>query len=475
MDEIIPVLLAGGSGTRLWPLSRKSFPKQFSKIIDDQSLFQKSALRLTSTKKIKFQPHITLTNSELRFVVVQQLLDVGINAGPIILEPESKNTAPAILSASMFAYKRNNKSILLVAPSDHLIKDIDKFHDAINIGLEEVKKEKIVTFGIEPTKPETGYGYLQLETKTTTNAVNLLRFIEKPSKEKAKTMIELGNYLWNSGIFLFQAKDMIMAFQKYQPDLFYKIQTSLQKAKPDLGFIRLEETAWASCPDISIDYGIMEKVNNLSVVPFSKDWSDLGDWNAVREQMSPDQDGVSISSNSYAIECNNTLLRSENENQVIVGLGIKDILAIAMPDAVLVAHKDKAQDIKKVVTTLKLKHNYQAEVNPRDYRPWGWFERIAISQNFQVKKIQVNSGSGISLQSHKYRSEHWIIVQGKAKVTIDDEIKIITESQSVYIPVGAIHRLENQEKSPTILIEVQVGSYFGEDDITRYEDFYSRI
>ena len=475
MNGIIPVLLAGGSGTRLWPLSRKSYPKQFSQIISDNSLFQQSALRLTSSKKVKFGSHITLTNSDFRFVVGEQLQAVGIDPGSIIIEPESKNTAPAILSASLFAYKQNNDAVLLVAPSDHVISDKNKFHDAVSIGLKEAQKGKMVTFGIPPTHPETGYGYLELETVSSNTVVNLVRFVEKPYKDRAKEMLSMGNYLWNSGIFLFRAKDMIEAFNKYTPKLLSAIQEALDKAKLDLGFLRLDPETWSSCEDVSIDYAIMEKAENLSVVKLSAGWSDLGDWNSVWQEMGPDKKGVSLSSNGYALECSNTLLRSESEHQVVVGLGLKDIIAIAMPDAVLIAHKDMAQDIKKVVTTLKAESINQAEIFPKDHRPWGWFERLAISDRFQVKRIYVNPGAAISLQSHHHRSEHWVVVEGTAKVVIDDEVQLVTEGESVYIPLGAVHRMENPGKLPIILIEIQTGSYLGEDDIIRYEDVYSRI
>ena len=475
MNSIIPVLLAGGSGTRLWPLSRKSYPKQFSQIISDHSLFQQSALRLTSSEKVRFEPHITLTNSDFRFIVHQQLHAVGIDSGPIIIEPESKNTAPAILSASLFAYKQNNDSVLLVAPSDHIIADTNQFHDAVSIGLKEAQNGKMVTFGIQPTHPETGYGYLELETVSFNTAVNLIRFVEKPDKARAEEMLALGNYLWNAGIFLFRAKDMITAFKRYAPNLFYTTQEALEKAQLDLGFLKLDPVAWSSCKNISIDFAIMEKAENLSAIPLSAGWLDLGNWDAVRQEMGPDKNGVSLSSNAYALDCNNTLLRSESAQQVVVGLGLKDIIAITMPDAVLVAHKDMAQDITQMVKTLKTKSVTQAETFTKDHRPWGWFESLAISDRFQVKKIYVNSGAAISLQSHHHRSEHWVVVKGTAKVTVEGEVKLITEGQSVYIPLGAIHRMENPGKLPIILIEIQTGEYLGEDDIIRYEDIYSRI
>lgn len=474
MNPIIPVLLAGGAGNRLWPLSRKSYPKQFSQLTGSNSLFQESALRLISSKKVSFETHVTLTNSEFRFIVSEQLNAVGIDPGPILIEPESKNTAPAILSASIFANNKINDATLLVAPSDHIIPNTKAFHNAIFAGLKEIQNGKIVTFGIKPTHPETGYGYLQLGKKNRNSTFNLIQFIEKPNKLKAQKMLHNGNYLWNAGIFLFRAKDLIYSFKKYAPNLFFAVNKALENSKMDLGFLRLDPNAWSSCEDVSIDYAIMEKVDNLSVVPFDESWSDLGDWNAVWKQMNPNKNGVSVSSNAYAVNCKNTLLRSESNQQVIVGLGLNEILAISMPDAVLIAHKDKAQDIKRVIKTLKKENVYQTENFLKDHRPWGWFERLTFNETFQIKKLYIKSGGILSLQSHHYRSEHWVVVEGKAKVTINKKIIMLTKGQSVDIPFKAIHRLENPNKKPLILIEVQMGSYLGEDDIIRYEDIYSR-
>jgi len=474
MNSVIPVLLAGGSGTRLWPLSRSSYPKQFSKIIDENSLFQNTALRLTTSKKLKFESHITITNSDFRFIVSQQLQGVGINPGPILIEPTSKNTAAAILSATIYSHNKNNDAIILAASSDHVIPDTNEFHDAVNVGLKEIRSGKIVIFGIKPSHPETGYGYLELESIIPNKNLKLINFIEKPTRIKAKKMFEAGNFLWNAGIFLFRAKDMIAAFKEHDPDLLLIIKKSLALALPDLGFLRLDKKSWNIAKDISIDYAIMEKVKNLSVVPFFSKWSDLGDWNSVWKEMRPDKNGVSLSLNSYALKCSNSLLRTESEQQIIFGIGLKNIIAVAMPDAVLVVHKEMAQDVKKITALLKNKNVAQANQFPKDHRPWGWFESLTLSNNFQVKKIVVNSGAALSLQSHKHRSEHWVLVEGKAKVTINDNVEFLKVGQSVYIHKGATHRLENPSKKAIVLIEVQIGKYFGEDDIIRYEDIYSR-
>ena len=474
MTTITPVILAGGSGTRLWPLSRKSYPKQFSKLIGTNTLFQQSAMRLTSSDQIVFEKHITVTNCDFRFIAVEQLQKVGIDPGPILIEPESKNTAPAILASALYAQIADPNAILLVAPSDHVIPNNDAFHDAVHVGLNDVLEGKIVTFGIFPSRPETGYGYLSLSEATKQKSVSVKKFVEKPDAKTALSMLNAGTYLWNAGIFMFRASDLIKAFRLFAPYLMLPVEQAIENGKSDLGFFRLEPSAWNKCKDVSVDYAIMEHASNLVAVPFSAGWSDLGGWDAVWEEMGPDQDGVVVSKNAHAIDCKDTLLRSESSGQEIVGLGLKNIIAIGMPDAVLVVDKNRAQDLKQVVSSLKLQNIKQAEVFPKDHRPWGWFETLALRDRFQVKRILVNPGAALSLQSHNHRSEHWVVVEGTAKVTIDKNIKLITEGQSVYIPLGSVHRMENPGKVPMILIEVQIGAYLEEDDIIRYEDVYSR-
>lgn len=476
MNNIItPVLLAGGSGTRLWPLSRKSYPKQFSNLIGDKSLFQQSALRLMSSDIVKFGPHITMTNSDFRFIVGEQLQGVGINPGPILIEPEGRNTAPAILAASIFAHDQDPEAVLLVSPSDHVIPDVESFHEALARGMLAVSNGKIVTFGITPTRAETGYGYLKLSGASDGDAVDLLRFVEKPDAVRAQQMLEAGNFLWNAGIFMFRACDMISAFETYSHGMLSPVREALCAVKADLDFLRLDPSAWSRCEDVSIDYAIMERAENLVAVPFSAGWSDLGGWDAVLQEMDCDDNGVALSSNAHAIDCENSLLRSESESLELIGLGLKDIIAVAMPDAVLVVHKDRAQDVKNVIAKLKLENVKQAETFPKDHRPWGWFETLAIRGRFQVKRIFVKPDAALSLQSHHHRSEHWIVVEGTAKVTVDSDVKLVTEGQSVYIPLGAVHRMENPGKVPMVLIEVQTGTYLGEDDIIRYEDNYERL
>ena len=476
MLKISPVLLAGGSGTRLWPLSRKSYPKQFADLVGEKTLFQSSAERLTSSGIIEFTPHITLTNSDFRFIIGEQLQEIGIDPGPILIEPETKNTAAAILAASIFVHANDKDAVLLVAPSDHVIPDTHAFHDAIKVGLAHVQNQKMVTLGIRPTHPETGYGYLELSSAPLDEhgSSDLKTFIEKPNVHNATQMVQAGHYLWNAGIFLFRAQDMIDAFRAYEPQTLDYVSKAVNEALIDLGFLRLSKEPWSKLQDISIDYAIMEKAQNLVAVPYLSKWSDLGGWDAVWSESKTDASGNATSDTAHAIECSNSLLRSESTSQQVVGIGLTDIMAIAMPDAVLVAPKDRAQDVKKAVELLRAKDIAQAEIFPKDHRPWGWFESLAKGERFQVKRICVKPGAALSLQSHNHRSEHWIVVEGTAKVTIDEDVQIITEGQSVYVPLGAIHRMENPGKSPMLLIEVQIGSYLGEDDIIRYEDIYAR-
>ena len=448
MVLVVPTLLAGGSGKRLWPLSRKSYPKQFSKLIGDKTLFQQSALRLTCSEQVEFTPHLTLTNSDFRFIVTEQLQNVGINPGPILIEPEAKNTAPAILAASIFAFSKNPDAVLLVSPSDHIIPDTLLFHAAIKAGLKQIKLGKMVTFGITPTNPETGYGYLEINPNTsdTTEPSLITRFVEKPKYSQAEKMLNYGNFLWNAGIFLFKATDMISSFEAFAPVTLKLVKEAVETAEEDLGFLRLNPNLWKDLDNISIDYAIMEKTKNLVAVPFKSKWSDLGGWEAIWKESKKDLSGVALSDSAHAIDCSNSLLRSETPGQQIVGLGLSDIIAIAMPDAVLVAHKDRSQDVKLVVDQLKSENIQQAETFPKDHRPWGWFESLAIGDKFQVKRIVVNPGAALSLQSHKYRSEHWIVVAGTARVTVDDKVKLVNEGQSIYVPLGAIHRMENPGK-----------------------------
>ena len=471
---ITPILLCGGSGTRLWPLSRKSYPKQFAPLMGDQTLFQASAARLSGEG---FAAPVVLTNSDFRFIVTEQLSAAGIDPGAILIEPEGRNTAPAVLAAALWLEKSAPDALMLVAPSDHVVPDAAAFRAAVEAGAAAAREGRLVTFGIKPTHAETGYGYLELGEEPGDFAARplaLKRFVEKPDAAQAAEMVAAGTYLWNAGIFLFSVATILDAFRKHAPDLVAPCQAAVDQGKADLGFLRLDPKAWKGAEDISIDYAVMERADNLSVVPFAAGWSDLGGWDAVWRETGRDARGVALSGPATAIDCDDTLLRSEDERLEVVGLGLKGIVAVAMPDAVLVADASRAQDVKQAVAALKAKKAKQAEAFPKDHRPWGWFESLVVGRRFQVKRIVVHPGAALSLQSHHHRSEHWIVVEGTAKVTVDEEVKLVSENQSVYIPLGAVHRMENPGKVPMVLIEVQTGSYLGEDDIIRYEDVYAR-
>ncbi|MBY6153607.1 mannose-1-phosphate guanylyltransferase/mannose-6-phosphate isomerase [Vannielia litorea] len=471
--DITPVILCGGSGTRLWPLSRKSYPKQFSRIVGSRTLFQRSAER---TSGVGFAAPIVVTASDFRFIVTEQLAEAGIDPGAILIEPEGRNTAPAVLAATFHAMSANPDAVLLVAPSDHLIPDTDAFKAAVRAGLAAAEEGRIVTFGITPTHPETAYGYLELPEAPNgeTKPYPLTQFVEKPDQKTAERLLADGTYLWNAGIFLARAKDMLEAFATHAPDLVEPVREAVVEGKPDLGFLRLDPDAWSGAQDISIDYAVMERADNLAVVPFTGHWSDLGDWDAVRRESDADLRGVVTTGEAVAIDCDDTLLRSDSDRLQVVGIGLKNIMAIAMNDAVLVADASRAQDVKLAVTALKQKQAAQATQFPKDHRPWGWFESLVVGDRFQVKRIHVHPGAALSLQSHFHRSEHWIVVEGTAQVTIDNQVKLVTENESVYIPLGSKHRMENPGKVPMVLIEVQTGTYVGEDDIVRFEDVYAR-
>ncbi len=477
MSTVYPVILCGGSGTRLWPLSRKSYPKQFVPLIGETSLLQQCAERLKGPADTPYAKPLILTNEAFRFIVPEQLMAIGVDPGPILIEPEGRNTAPAVLAAALHLSSIDPDAMMLVAASDHVIPDSSAFHAAVAEGVRTIaERGDLVTFGITPNQPETGYGYLKLRQAPDASgaSVPLDRFVEKPDLENAKAMVADGSYLWNSGIFLFAVRDILTAFNQHAQDLVAPVQKAVEQAQSDLGFLRLDADAWKTVQDISIDYAVMEKADNLSVVPYAAGWSDVGSWSAVQELSNPNADGVATAGEVTAIDCRNVLVRSESPAQEVVAMGLENVITVAMPDAVLVASMDRAQDVKQAVAALKAKGAKQAEELPVDHRPWGWFESLVIGERFQVKRIHVHPGASLSLQSHHHRSEHWIVVEGTAEVTIDDKVQLVSENQSVYVPLGAVHRMVNPGKVPMVLIEVQTGTYLGEDDIIRYEDVYAR-
>ena len=473
-NKIYPVLLAGGSGTRLWPTSRQSYPKQFSKLAGGYSLFQQSALRLVNGGSIEFQAPITVTNNDFRFIVAEQLQAINCDFATILIESEPKNTAPAILAAVEHIRVLDPNALVLVMPSDHLVRDVTAFVDCVGQGIKAALDGNLVTFGVQPSRPETGYGYIEFSFEDKSGAAPVSSFVEKPDAETAERYIAAGDYLWNSGVFLFRVCDLRDAVKRYCPDLLQPVASAVENSEVDLGFVRLAAEPWSKCPDISIDYAVLERADNVYVARFVGEWSDLGGWDAIWEVGDPDANGVVTNGDVTAIDCSNSLLRSDNPSVHLVGLGLDNIVAVATQDAVLVAQKDRSQDVKLVVSELKRRGIKQARQSTKDHRPWGWFESLALDDRFQVKRIHVNPGAALSLQSHHHRSEHWIVVEGTARVTVDSDVRLVTEGQSIYIPLGATHRMENPGKLPMTLVEVQTGAYLGEDDIVRYDDMYSR-
>jgi mannose-1-phosphate guanylyltransferase/mannose-6-phosphate isomerase len=474
-DTIIPVILCGGSGTRLWPLSRASYPKQFGRVLGETSLFQESVARLPEPE---FAAPIVVTGGDFRFIVTEQLGAIGRAPGAVLIEPEGRNTAPAVLAAALSAAETDPEGYLLVCPSDHAIDDAGAFRGAVRAGMAAAAAGRLVTFGVAPTRAETGYGWLELAAAPDMAGppapLPLVRFVEKPDAAAATAMLADGRHLWNSGIFLFRVQTILEAFARLQPEMTEAVRRAVAGATPDLAFLRLEPAAWAASPSISIDYAVMEKSADLAAVPYAGHWSDLGSWDAIAREMGPDADGVALSGDAHAIDCRDTLLRSESSEVALVGIGLKNIVAVAMHDAVLVADMTGGQRVKEAVEALKARGAPQATDFPRFHRPWGWYETLALGHRFQVKRIMVHPGGTLSLQSHVHRAEHWVVVQGAARVTLGQEVKLLAENESVYIPLGTVHRLENPGKLDLHLIEVQSGPYLGEDDIVRYEDVYAR-
>ena len=471
VSPITPVLLCGGSGTRLWPLSRKSYPKQFVPFLGEESLFQGAARRCSGGG---FAAPLAVTGDGFRFIVAEQLDHCSIRAAGILIEPEGRNTAPAAAAAALHLAASDPSALMLLVPADHAIPDDVDFRNTVMTGAKAAAEGQIVTFGIAPTRAETGYGWLEAGAETLPGVNTLARFIEKPDAARAETLFADDRYLWNAGLFLARADVLIAAFEAHAPDILEATRAAMQAAQPDLGFLRIDPGLWGQVRSESIDYAVMEQAQNVSVVRFTGNWSDLGSWEAVWQESPRDASGTAVAGLSTAIDCENTLLRSESDEIELVGIGLKNVVAVAMRDAVLVADLSDSQSVRRAVDMLKGRDAKQAVQLPVDYRPWGWFETLILADRFQVKRIHVHPGAALSLQSHVHRSEHWIVVAGTAKVTVDDEVRLVSENQSVYIPLGAVHRMENPGKVPMVLIEVQTGTYLGEDDIIRYEDIYAR-
>lgn len=425
MKPIYPVILCGGSGTRLWPSSRKSFPKQFSPLLGPESLYQQTLRRLSADM---FGAPLVLTHADFRFLALQQAEEMGLTDARIVLEPDSRNTAPAILTAALM-HEDAADDLLLVAPSDHLMKDADGFCQAVAAGVAAAQGGQLVTFGVVPDRAETGFGYLELDGAAVPGATTRLRrFVEKPDAAQATEMVASGQYLWNSGIFLFRARDILAAFAAHAADLIPPCRTALKNASEDLGFLRLDAESYGQAAARSIDYAVMEKSDNISVVPLNSGWSDVGSWTALHAASAHSCDGVATDGPVTAIDCENTYLRSEDDNMRLVGLGLKNIVAVATRDAVLVADIGRAQDVRAVVDKLRADGVSQADTYPRFHRPWGWYETLCLSDRFQVKRIMVRPGGILSLQSHVHRSEHWVVVAGTARVTIDDAVQLVSET-----------------------------------------------
>lgn len=463
--HIRPVILAGGTGTRLWPRSRAGFPKQFAQLVGEETLFQSAILRVTGEG---FSAPIVVTAEPFRFIVLEQLDALGLSAAAVLIEPEAKNTAPAVAAALAWVEANDADAHLLVTPSDHVIADAKAFREA---ALKASAHAGLVTFGVAPTRAETGYGWLEMAARVDAQTpCPLTRFVEKPDAASAQLMFKVGGYLWNAGIFLGPSRVFREAFETHAPLLRAQVFQAFEAGRHELGFIRLDKEFWAGLEAVSFDHAVMEKAANLSVVPWDSGWSDLGSWDAIwREKGS----GTICDGTAEAIDCKNTYLSSAG-GQRLVGLGLSDIVAVALPDAVLVTTRDAAQNVGKAVDVLTSQNAPQAHEFPRELRPWGWFETLAVEERFRVKRIVVKPGGRLSLQSHKRRAEHWVVVEGTAQVTIGDHRRRLGENQSVYLPVGARHRLENESDTDLVLIEVQTGAYLGEDDIERFDDAYLR-
>lgn len=469
--QIYPVILSGGAGTRLWPLSRAAMPKQLLPLISDKTMLQETALRFHS--RPKFNAPLIVCGNEHRFLVAEQMREVGIEPLGILLESNGRNTAPAVAAAANYVQAIDPEAVLLILPADHVINDVEAFLSAIERAYVEAKQGALATFGIVPTAPETGYGYIQSgATVGSDGAFQVSRFVEKPDVVTAQNFLAAGNFFWNSGMFLFRAQSYLTELAKFQPNMAEFAAKAVSSGYRDLDFCRLDEKAFAACPSDSIDYAVMEHTQHAIVVPADIGWSDVGSWSALWEVQQQDGQGNATRGDVYLDDVSGSLVRAES--RIVAVIGVQDLVVVETNDAVLVAHKDQVQRVKNVVDHLKTKQRTEHLHHTKVYRPWGCYEGIDVGDRFQVKRITVNPGGKLSLQMHHHRAEHWIVVSGTASVTCGDKVTLLTENESTYIPIGMTHRLENPGKLPLHLIEVQSGSYLGEDDIVRFEDVYQR-
>ena len=470
MSRLQPVLLSGGSGTRLWPLSREAYPKQFLALAGDDTMLQATWKRVAEIADLA---PIVVANEEHRFLVAEQLRQIGAPTPAIILEPIGRNTAPAIAAAALQAISDHDDPLLLVLPSDHVVRDSDAFRAAVRAAMPAAETGALVTFGIVPTAPETGFGYIQADDSV--GVVDALRrvarFVEKPDAATAQMYMATGGYYWNSGMFLFRATRFLEELQRHRPDILAATRKAFETARRDGDFIRLDRETFASCPAESIDYAVMEKTDAAMVLPVDIGWSDLGSWAALWDVATRDVDGNATLGDVIAIDSRNSYVHAR---RLVALVGVDDLVVVETDDAVLVARKDRVQQVKDVVTRLKDDKRSQAALHREVHRPWGSYDSVDVGARFQVKRIKVKPGAQLSLQSHTQRAEHWIVVSGTARVTRDNEVFDLQANQSTYIPIGAKHRLENPGAQMLELIEVQSGDYLGEDDIVRYDDVYGR-
>lgn len=475
MNAIFPVILSGGSGTRLWPLSRAMYPKQFIRFFTGQTTTFLGAAMARLSADAGFAPPVLLCNNDHRFLVREEIERAGIKPRAIILEPVGRNTAPAIAVAALAALRENPGAILAVMPSDHVVKDDVRFVEGVKRAAKVAATGKLVLFGIKPTEPHTGYGYIKQGNPIegfNGGAFAVEKFAEKPDKYTAETYLKSGNYLWNSGIFVLNARTYLEELARLEPAILEAARNALARANDDLGFLRLDKTSFAQSPNISIDYAVMEKTLTAAVLPLDVGWNDVGSWTSLWDIAPRDDKGNYIHGEAVLEDTSDCYVHSEKS--IVSTIGVRDLVIVDTPDALLVADKSRTQDVSKIVARLKQSNRKEQEQHLRNYRPWGYFETLNVGPRFQVKLLHVKPGGKLSMQMHHHRSEHWIVVQGTAKIVIGDIEKLVRENESVYIFATQWHRLENPGKVPVEIIEVQIGSYLGEDDILRTDDIYHR-